>query len=379
MTLSERLAAFAHSVLPVWVYDHDQLCFRWANDKAVELWRAQSLSELLARDFSDSSAATRTRLDNYMSALRRGEQVVEDWTLYPQGRPATTALHGSGITLDDGRLAILFQAVVRGPAADLSTVRGIEALRHSSLMVTLSNLQGEILYCNPAALRAFGDVTHIFAWFSDAAVGLLEQVAGSQIYQVEQEVLTQSGVRWHAVEGRATIDPATGERTILIQQSDVTERRKAEDLAQVRSQLLEDLNRTIALAEQQRRQILSLSAPTLEVGPSILAVPFIGELSAERTDDVAQRLLPALQSQKSRFVILDFTGCDSVMQEGAAKLAQLVHATRLLGATVVVTGINAQLATTLVRSGTDLGELQTLRQLRDGIEYCRRRIGRLTD
>jgi anti-anti-sigma regulatory factor len=147
----------------------------------------------------------------------------------------------------------------------------------------------------------------------------------------------------------------------------------------VRSQLLEDLNRTIALAEQQRRQILSLSAPTLEVGPSILAVPFIGELSAERTDDVAQRLLPALQSQKSRFVILDFTGCDSVMQEGAAKLAQLVHATRLLGATVVVTGINAQLATTLVRSGTDLGELQTLRQLRDGIEYCRRRIGRLTD
>ncbi len=145
MTLAERLSALRMSVIPVWVYDHDCLCFRWANPIALELWRAARLEEFLKRDLSDSSAATRTRLANYLASLRDGREVSEDWTLYPRGKPATMTLHGSGIELDDGRLAILFQATVKETPFEPSMVRGVEALRHTSLMVSLVSEQGEVV------------------------------------------------------------------------------------------------------------------------------------------------------------------------------------------------------------------------------------------
>ena len=53
MNLSARLEALQESIIPVWVYDHDTFRVRWANQSAVELWRATSLTELLQRDLSD--------------------------------------------------------------------------------------------------------------------------------------------------------------------------------------------------------------------------------------------------------------------------------------------------------------------------------------
>src|SRR5436853_276163 len=96
-TLEQRLKALDLSVLPVWVYDHGLLKFQWANDAALELWRATTREELLARDFSDSSASTRTRLEGYLRAIEQGRRVEEDWTLYPRGVPTTMVLHGSGV------------------------------------------------------------------------------------------------------------------------------------------------------------------------------------------------------------------------------------------------------------------------------------------
>jgi rsbT co-antagonist protein RsbR len=369
--LGERLAALRLSLLPVWVYDHDFGRFRWANGPALELWRAESEEELLARDFSSSSEATRTRLDNYLAALRRGQPVAEDWTLYPRGKPATMTLHGSGVELPDGRLAILFQAVLKETQLAPSMVRGVEALRHTSLMVSLLGPDGSALFHNPATLRAFGDTPTIAGWFGDEGRALLAAVDAGSVFSAEERARTVDGERWHAVQARPATDPVTGERAVLLQQVDVSERRQAEDLAATRSRLLEELNHTLAVVEQQRLQILALSAPVLDVGKSTLAVPLIGNVGAERISEIAQRLLPALQSQRARYIILDLTGCSELAESDARTLGQLARAIVLLGAQPILTGIGPQLARALIGSGTDLSGLPTLRTLRDAIEHCR--------
>lgn len=358
-------------MLPVWVYDHDYGRFRWANERALELWRAESEEELLARDFSNNSAATRTRLENYLASLRKGQLVAEDWTLYPRGKPATMTLHGSGIELDAGRLAILFQAVLKESQLAPSMVRGVEALRHTSLMVSLLTLTGAALFHNPAALRAFGDTPDIAGWFADDGKAMLAAVAAGSDFASEELVRTLEGQRWHAIQARPATDPVTGERGVLLQQTDVRERRRAEDLAETRSKLLEELNHTLALVDQQRQQILALSAPVLDVGRQTVAVPLIGNIGSDRISEIAQRLLPALKSQRTRHVILDLTGCSELSESDARRLGQLATAIQLLGARPILTGINPQLARALVTSGTDLAGLPTLRTLREAIEHCR--------
>lgn len=365
MPLADRLAALDLSVLPVWVYDHDAGRFRWANTAALDLWQATDRDELLARDFSAASASTRTRLDNYMTVLRDGGHVSEDWTLYPRGQPATMVLHGAGVELDDGRLAILFQAVLKETPIEASMIRGVEALRHTSLMVSLLRLDGAPIFHNPAALRAFGDQSTITGSFADTDA-LLAAAARGDDFEGERPVRRIGGERWHSLRATPVVDPVTGERSVLLQQLDIQQRRQAEDVA-------DDLRRTMALVDKQRLEILALSAPLLDVGEHVLAVPLIGTLSPERVREIAERLLPAVQQGRRRHVILDLTGSSEIDAQGARALGDLATAIGLIGARVVFTGIRPALAQAMVDEGLEHTPQRTLRTLREGIDHCRTR------
>ncbi|XXT14854.1 STAS domain-containing protein [Sorangium sp. So ce429] len=373
-SLDQRLSALELSILPTWVYDHNLYRFPWANSKALQLWRATDRVELLSRDLSDLSAAVRARLDGYVRVLAEGGTVVEDWTLYPRGKPATVTLHGQAIRLDDGRLAILFQALPKGAGVDASMVRGVEAVRHSSVLVSLVDREGTVLFHNPAALRAFGDAPRIDAAFPDEGAGAAVRGAidADAPWSGEVQVLTADGERWHQVEARRTTDPVTGAPAVLVQQLDVTAQRRAEGQIEEQGRLIDELNRSLALVEEQRRQILTLSAPILDVGRGTLAVPLIGRLDAERGGELGERLLPAIVAQRASHVVLDVTGADALDPDGAAALEQLARAIQLLGSRPILTGVRPEVARALV--DVDLGEdLLVLRSLGRGLEVSRRR------
>lgn len=378
MSLADRLRALDQSVLPVWVYDHDALCFRWANPAALELWQASSLAEFLARDVSNPSASTRTRLDNYLLALKKGQRVSEDWTLYPHGKPQTMTLHGSAIELDDGRLAILFQAVQKETPIEPSMIRGVEALRHTALMVSIHDEQGRVLFHNPAALQAFGNAPSISEWFADGGQALLDNVQRGEVFAAETQVTRTDGQRWHSLRATPITDPVTGGRAGLLQQLDIDQQRSAEDRAEARGRLVEELHRTVAVVEEQRKEILALSAPILDVGAQTAALPLIGQLTPERLIEISHRLLHAVQTERRRFVILDLTGCQLLDERSARGLNQLLEAIALLGAQAILTGIRPQLAQAMVSANLELSRLTTMRTLRDGIEFCRRLIARGT-
>lgn len=374
--LHERLAAFESSSVPTWVFDADYFRQRWANRAALELWRAATLEELYARDYSDMSESTRTRMQGYIVGFRAGSNAEEQWTLYPRGEPATMKLFMSGIPLDDQRMGVLIQAFEKeqGPAPDL--VRSIEVLRHTSLMVTLIDVDGTIVLQNPAAIRVFGALSTFASRFVDDIVSeaILEVARAGEVLQLETSVYTEKGPKWHVIEARTLQDPATGATVVMVQHTDETARRQAEQRADHEGRLAAELRGTLAVVEQQKAEIVSLSAPMLEVSAHTIAVPIIGALDSQRAAVLEQRILAMVANRGATCVILDLTGAKAVSTaETAQQVARLGRAIRLLGARTIVTGVMSALARTLVMADVDMGDVLMLRSLREGIAAAEKR------
>src|SRR6476620_4999621 len=95
---------------PVWLYDPHASRGLYANLCALELWGAQTLEELLARDFSVLSPAVQARTDRLVARTAAGEEVSERWTFYPSGQPFTVQATISAFRLWDGYDVLLFEA-----------------------------------------------------------------------------------------------------------------------------------------------------------------------------------------------------------------------------------------------------------------------------
>jgi len=73
--------------------------------------------------------------------------------------------------------------------------------------------------------------------------------------------------------------------------------------------------------------------------------------------------------------VIDITGVAAMDSQIANHLVQTVEASRLLGATVIVTGLSPEIAQTLVNIGVDLGKMNTVGDLQGGIEGAERLLG----
>lgn len=77
----------------------------------------------------------------------------------------------------------------------------------------------------------------------------------------------------------------------------------------------------------------------------------------------------------SRFILLDLTGLDAIDTATADHFVKIIRAVSLLGAQIILTGITAPVAQTMVGLGVDLSEVQTLATLQDGLKTCIRQMG----
>ena len=373
-TLAERLAGLELSPVPVWVLDPDAARISWANDPALELWRASSREELYSRHLAGAPKAMKTRLDAAFASVREGKSFWDEWTFYPKGTPIRVKLHFAPLRLDGGSIGILHHVLPRDEGPEPAQLRGVEALTHTSVIVALVDFEGKVVMKNPAAIEAFGrEADDWKVWLADPedAAAMLAKGAAGEVSRRDLVVRTGSGERVHSVELRPVRDAVTGAMMALIHHTDETARLGAEVLAEAQTRLAEDLDRTLSVVEAQRREILTLSAPLLDVANGALAVPIIGPFDAERSADVEARLLPAIAARQCRFVILDMTGAASLDGSGAAFLLRIVRAVRLLGARPILTGIRPALARSLAESGFDAGRLPILRSLADGIRAAR--------
>lgn len=135
------------------------------------------------------------------------------------------------------------------------------------------------------------------------------------------------------------------------------------------------LHQRAATISAQQEAIRELSTPVLGLRDRLLIMPIIGVIDSYRASQLTQQLLQRIRADRAKVVVMDITGVPSVDSAVAHHLIQAVQASRLMGATVLITGLSAEVAQTLVRLGVDLTKVRTLGDLQEGIEVAERLLG----
>jgi PAS domain S-box-containing protein len=119
--------------------------------------------------------------------------------------------------------------------------------------------------------------------------------------------------------------------------------------------------------EAQREALRELSTPLIPIAENVVIMPLIGTIDSQRAQMIMEALLEGIAHHQADLAILDITGVAVVDTQVAQALIQAAQAVKLLGARVMLTGIQPQIAQTLVHLGTDLGGILTRGNLQSGI------------
>ena len=189
-----------------------------------------------------------------------------------------------------------------------------------------------------------------------------------ELAPIEERYLRADGSTFYAeVAARPIV--FEGEEATQIAVVDVTARKQAEEArrqneAQAR------------LIQAQDETLRALSTPLIPIGEGILVSPLIGRITEDRAAGILETLAAGVVAQGARVAIVDVTGVPEADASVAEALVRVARAIRLLGAEVVITGIQPSIARTLVDLGADLGGLATRATLRDGIRHAIRGMSR---
>jgi rsbT co-antagonist protein RsbR len=128
------------------------------------------------------------------------------------------------------------------------------------------------------------------------------------------------------------------------------------------------------IIRQQQMAIRELSTPVLKVREQLLILPIIGALDAARAQQLTEQLLNSIRDNRAKVVVIDITGVPGIDGNVANRLVQAVRASGLMGAHVIITGLSAEIARTLVNLGVDLSMMQSVGDLQGGIEEAERQL-----
>ncbi len=131
--------------------------------------------------------------------------------------------------------------------------------------------------------------------------------------------------------------------------------------------LSRELERKLAVIEEQEAAISELSTPVMEIWDDILLLPIVGVVDTRRSMEIMNNLLDSIASTQARCVIIDVTGVEVVDTRTADYLLKVIRAASLLGCRGVLTGLGAAISQTLVEIGADLSEVRTLRSIKEGL------------
>lgn len=194
-----------------------------------------------------------------------------------------------------------------------------------------------------------------------------EAGAGPPVLRTLMDRLRQSGRALRKVQSKLR------QRELDLQaalQEAAQHEARIQKLDRVYKQSTRELEPQLAVVQRQAETIRALSAPILDVGEGVVAMPIIGALDDQRAELMTEALLARIEARETRVAILDLTGLEEVNDCTAMVLVRVFAALRLLGARVVLCGLRGQVAQELVRLGADLSALQTLPTLRAAIQRC---------
>lgn len=148
----------------------------------------------------------------------------------------------------------------------------------------------------------------------------------------------------------------------------------ATDISRIKQVQDELTQREVALQQRiidaQQEALRELSTPLIPLSDRVILLPLIGRLDSQRAQQVLEDLLEGIAQHQASIALIDITGVQMVDTQVANALIHAARAVKLLGAQVVLTGIQPRIAHTLVELGVDLSGIITQGTLQAGIAYA---------
>lgn len=216
------------------------------------------------------------------------------------------------------------------------------------------DFQGQLGYCNPAALRHFPDIIALGLRHPllENFATVLAALQANPAQPVCRELVLGS------VFYEQTITVCAESKLLRFFCHDITTQKQAE---------AERVRLQEAVIEAQELALQELSTPLIPISDQVVVMPLIGAMDTRRAQQMQSNLLDQLQATRATVAILDLTGVPVVDTQVANALIQAAQAVRLLGAQVILTGIRPELAQTMVGLGIDLRGIVTYSSLQTGI------------
>jgi anti-anti-sigma regulatory factor len=132
---------------------------------------------------------------------------------------------------------------------------------------------------------------------------------------------------------------------------------------------LQAANRQLQETEGNLRSTVdALTVTALPLADGVLVLPLIGAFDAQRADAVIDRLLATVHAQRASAVVLDLTGVAAATPTLLAMLDEIITSVRLLGAQVVLAGLQPELASAVVDLKVNLAGIVSVPTLASALE-----------
>jgi anti-anti-sigma regulatory factor len=169
-------------------------------------------------------------------------------------------------------------------------------------------------------------------------------------------LLLLNGLSWRLMEQSLVLAEAQTERLRAAQEQ---QQRLVVDLA--------------AQGERQAQLLITLrelSTPVIPVSKGIVVLPLVGHMDAERLTFVRSALLDGIAQHRAKVVLLEMTGLEKADAEIARGLLSLTDAARLLGAELVMVGVQPDVARVVVELDVDTSNLTAQPDLESALDYA---------
>jgi anti-anti-sigma regulatory factor len=151
--------------------------------------------------------------------------------------------------------------------------------------------------------------------------------------------------------------------TAALERSRAEAEARAAENAALATQVQAGNDTLLATQALLRDTIDALALPLIPLGDGVVMLPLVGYMDEARSSQLVNELLEGIYVQHAQTVILDLTGLREIDARAASALLDVARAARLLGAQVMLSGISAHAAETLVDMSTDLRGLRTVASL----------------
>jgi rsbT co-antagonist protein RsbR len=277
---------------------------------------------------------------------------------------------GSYLAFQDQELLFAFARNISERKQAEAQLRRFSDILHTTpeALATVTIPDGYIEYVNPAYSRLLGYT--------------LEELQGAQVHNIFAETpeLVQEAfehcIKHGSWRGELRSRAKDGEAIPTLISSHVLYGPDGRPevvsgfLRDLREQKQQEAERA-ALQQQiidaQRNALRELSTPLIPISHDVVIMPLIGTIDSGRAQQVMETLLEGVAQYQAELAILDITGVSVVDTQVAQALVSAAQAVRLLGARVMLTGIQPKIAQTLVHLGVDLGTIITRGSLQAGV------------